>query len=367
MKRCIVVALAIAALGGCSTTRGPIPALGLNGPARTDVTTGLPKAFIDSEGKSFANQSDAALADKMLTDGFALVYGNCSDFFASAGETQKWVIVTRDAVGAVGTLGTSVLALHGGSKNAVANWALATGITFSGLDIYTKNFLFAAENVDSVRTLVANALIAHQKGVSSLAPFTYQSATMHLLDNQDVCTPAAIAALARAAIKKGDVAAAVTSVVGETGIRQLGDQAVLQSIGTLLNPPGPVTADQAGALWWLLREFSTTAEKSKIIAPKLVDLPAASQPFDQTGAYQAGWKFAGSVGQALDKLSNETRESFRSAIAGARSAATPPAGPASAAAPPVPGTVIPLKQMPTFAVAAPSGSSRATHVSVGIR
>lgn len=365
MIRPAIAVLALVALSACSTTRGPLPTIGLDGPARTDVTTGLPKAFVESEKRSFASQTDSALAEKMLSDGFALVYSNCSEFFSSAGESQKWVLVARDAIGAVGTLGTSVLALHNGSKNAVANWALATGISFSGLDIYTKNFLFAAENVDSVRTLVTNALIAHQKGVLSQAPFTYQAATVHLLDNQDICTPAAISALARAAIKKGDVT--VTSTGGDEGLRQLGDQAVLQSVGSLLNPPGAVTADQAGALWWLLRNFSTDSERSRMIAPKLADLPAASQPLDKSGAYQTGWKFADAVGQALDKLSNETKESFRGAIVAARAAAAGPTAPSPGTAPAAPAVATAAKPIPNFGLAPPSGFARATHVTVGIR
>lgn len=364
----LAIFLICVALAACSTTQGPASTVGPNGPSRQDAKMGLAKSFVVSEGKSFADQPNADLAESMLVDGFALVYSNCSEFFSSAGETQKWVIVARDTVGAIGTLGTSVLALHNGSKNAVANLALITGMSFSGLDIYTKNFLFAAENVDSVRTLVTNALTAHKIAVLSLTPFTYQSATLQILDNQDICTPAAISALARAAIKKGDVAAAITGLGDGQGLKQLGDQAVLQSVGSLLNPPGPVTSDQAGGLWWLLRDFSTDAQKSKVIAPKLADLPAASQPFDSSGAYQTGWKYADAVGQALDKLSSETKDSFRIAIGAAKAAAVAPVpvagapgAPGAAGAPPA------AKSIPAFAVAGQSRSVRATHVSVGIR
>lgn len=359
----IVFLMFCCALTACSTTtRGPASTLGINGPSSPDAQKGLAKSFVDSESKSFADQSNAELAETMLSDGFDLVYGNCSEFFSSAGETQKWVIVARDAIGVIGTLGTSVLALHNGSKNAVANLALGTGLSFSALDIYTKNFLFSAENIDSVRTLVTNALSAHKKVVLTQTPFTYQSATIQILDTQDICTPAAISALARAAIKKGDVAASVTGSGDGTSVRQLGDQAVLHAIGTILNPPGPVTSDQAGALWWLLKDFSTDAQKSKLIAPKLAELPATSKPFDSAGAYQSGWKFADTVGQALDRLSSETKESFRTAIVAAK--ATAGTSPVVAGAP---APALAARPVPAFSLASPSRSPKATHVTVGIR
>lgn len=356
-------------LTACSTTSGPTPALGLDGPSRTETTaSGLAKVFLDSEVASLANKPDPDLAKQMLTDGLTLVYSNCSDYFSSAGETQQWLIVTRDTVGAVGTLGTSVMALHNASRNAVANLALATGLTFSGLDIYTKNFLFSAENIDSVRSLVTNALVAHRETALSLEPFTYQSATLQILDNQNICTPAAISALARQAIKKGNVAAVVTHSGEELGLRSMADQVVLQQIGAILNPPGPITSDQAGALWWLLRDFSTDTQKSKIIGPKLVDLPAASMPFDSNGVYQSDWKYADSVGQTLDKLSRETKESFRSTITAAKVAAAKPAAPVGA--PAAPGAVAaPAAQLPTpsFVVPSPTSSIPTSHVSVEIQ
>lgn len=359
-------ALAVALfLTGCGTTHGPVPTMGIDGPWRQDATKGVVKAFFDSEKASQDKPSDANLAHMMLTNGFTVVYVNCVDFFASAGDTQKWIVFARDTIGAVGTIGTSVLALHNGSRNAVSNFALATAIGYSGLDIYTKNFLFAAENVESVRTLVANALTEHKKAVLSLEPFIYQSATVHILDNQNICTPAAITALAREAIKKGDVAAAITGSPGGANVRQLGDQAVLQQLGAVLNPPGALTPDQAGALWWLLREFSTDAEKRTLVAPKLSGLPIASQPLDANGAYKPSWAQAEAVGKALDQFSGETKQLFRSSITAAQAASQPatPGGPAPAAAA-GPRTPPPA---PKFGIAVPGDPGRSSRVSIGIR
>lgn len=298
----------------CSTTRGPTPTMEVDGPFRTGTgLTGLPGLFVTSELTSRTDSNNSQAAQQMLHDGFSLIYSNCNEFFYSAGKTQQWVIVSRDTVGAVGTLATSVLALHDASSNAVANLALATGLAFTGLDIYTKNFLFAAENIDSVRTLVTNALAVHHGAALNLAPFTYQSATLHLLDNQNICTPAAITTLVRQAIKKGDVQPNIETTTSQQ-LRSLGDQAVLRDIGAILNPPGAITPDQAGALWWLFEEFST-AEQKKIIADKLSDLPDAANPFDKKGQYKSGWPDEDKVKQALQKFSPETRQAFKDTIA----------------------------------------------------
>lgn len=179
----LAAAAACAGLGGCAS---PTLTLGTEGPVRTSVETGVVKTFYDAVSSARTSPSDEN-AQKMLLQGFRLVYANCDEFFNTAGKHQQWIFVARDVVGAIGTIGTSVLALHDGSKMAVSNLALATGVTYSGLDIYTKNFLFSAENIAAVRELITKALEQHENGVMALAPFSYETATMHILDK--ICLP----------------------------------------------------------------------------------------------------------------------------------------------------------------------------------
>lgn len=293
----------------------------------------------------------------MLRDGLALVYASCSDFFDSAGETQRWVIVARDAVGIGGTLATSAMALHHASSSAVSNLALVTAASFAGLDLYTKNFLFAAENVDSVRTLIANALSVHQQAILTKSPFTYQTATNLLQDNQAICSPMRIAALAREAIKKGTVVASPDPASDLVTLPQTQDRNALLSLGQILNPPGALTADQAGALWWLLKDSSTADERAKIIAPKLKGLPAASNPLDSNGAYKPDWTLAGRVSAELDRFSEQTKAQFRNAIASARKGGTQAGNENFGGA----------TGVPVFSTFAPARTTVSPHVSIGIR
>jgi hypothetical protein len=346
-------------LSGCATTQGPQPIVTAAGPVATSTTTGLAGKFIAAEQASFADPSNTGLAQAMMDDGFSLLYASCSDFFLTAGTSQRWIIVARDTVGAVGTLATAVLSLHNGGKNAAANMALFTGAGFAGLDIYTKNFLFAAENVSAVRNLITTALSKHSEAAKAAGTVTYQSAMTQLIDNQEICSPMRIAALAREAIQKGDVVAAPTVDLG--GITQAQDQKVLQTLGQILNPPGALNMDQAGALWWLLKDSSSATDRQKggPIQQKLADIPPTTGPYDASGNFIAGWT-NDRVSDVLDRFSKATKDSFKAAIPAARAAA------ATAAAAKAAGERAAVI-FPAFQGAPVSAGSASTRISIGIR
>lgn len=369
-------------LGGCGTTsRGTTATMSISGPVTTTPNSGLIGAFIASHQASSQDMTNAQKAKAYLDDGFAMVHGNCKEFFTSAGESQKWIGVNRDVIVSVGTIGSAVLALHNGSRVAAGNLALFTGLSNAGLDIYTKNFLFAAENISSVETLVLNAVGTHKTGVYALEDsLTYQTATVHILDNQSYCLNAKIAELARDAIKNGRLEAATTSS-GLTQLVEAADATVLRRIGTQFGLPGPVTADHAGALWWLLNEFNTLDERKYGIAPKLANLP--TPPVDQNGVVQTGWP-AATVQSELYRFSTSTVAQFKKSIEDARPLAAqaaaaantpvspPPVAPGVAATPPVQGGVAAaapfMRQIPRFEVPVPTGrANQGGSVTVKVR
>ena len=351
-------------------------------PTRTITPdSGLIGTFVASHQAAYKDLTNAQKAKAYLDDGFAMVHGNCKEFFKSAGESQKWIGVSRDAIVTVGTIGSAVLALHNGSQMAAGNLALFTGLSNAGLDIYTKNFLFAAENISSVETLVLNAVGTHRSGVYALEdPLTYQTATGHILDNQSYCLNPKIAELARDAIKNGKLEAATTSS-GLTQVVEAADATVLRRIGTHFGLPGPVTADHAGAIWWLLNEFNTIDERKYGIAPKLANLP--TPPIDQNGVVQTGWP-AAAVQSDLYRFSTSTVAQFKKGIEEARPLAAqaagaantpvspPPAAPGAAAAPPAPGGMAAaapfMRQIPRFEVPVPAGrANQGGSVTVKVR
>jgi hypothetical protein len=350
-----------ALLSACGTTSGP-PAV-VTAAGAVSASNGLAAKFVTAEQAALNDPDSTSKGAAMLARGFPLIRASCNDYFASAGKTQRWIIFSRDTVGAVGTLATAVLALHNSSQSAVSNVAIATGAAFTGLDLYTKNFLFAAENIDSVRTLVLNALSVHEEAVNQLGSLAYGPALNALLDNQNICAPMHIAALAREAIQRGVVVAQADSTQGVAMITQRSDEQVQIDLGAFLNPPGAVSSEQAGALWWLLKEASSPAEREQLIAPRLVGLPAITDPFDRTNpakpTVKAAWQQQQTVSRYLDRFSPATKEGFKSTIAEIRAFA---AAPAPAALPGQPGAIA-----PDFRLGRVRGAASTGRVSVGIR
>lgn len=356
--------VAIIALEGCgTTTQGPVRIVTSEGAVGSTVT-GWTTKFVEAETASQATPEDTTKAALMLNRGFSLVKANCSSFFDSAGNTQRWIIFARDTVAAVGTLATAVMALHHAGGNAVANVAFATGATVTGLDLYTRNFLFAAENIDSVRDLVLRALDVHSAAVLQIGSMPYGSVLTALMDNQNICAPTHINALAKEAIKKGNVVVMDGAGDGPASITRLQDERVLKDLGVVLNLPGAVSTSQAGALWWLLRANSDQAERETKIAAGLVGLPADKEPFMRpvgaTPTLKPFWPQQSEIEGLLERFSDSTKERFKSTIAAERLAATARPVPAIA-----PNGVRPVAAPLTFSLGqAPQTSG---HVSIGIR
>jgi hypothetical protein len=224
---------------------------------------------------------DAIIYRSLAVHGMAVVYGNCSDFFLEAGEHEKYIAFTRDAVAVVGSLASGIMALSSASSNAVAVVALTTGTVYSSLDVYTKNFLFGAENIDSVRTLILNVLDVHQKAVvEDQSPWTFDNAVNVILDHQDMCRPSAIVNYVRAAIKSGHLDASKPSGERDNVIAsqdQLVKVMVARDVGFA---QGRVDDPDLFALLYWRYADAPTAEETTFIRTALVDkLPEGKGPF----------------------------------------------------------------------------------------
>jgi hypothetical protein len=80
--------------------------------------------------------------------------------------------------------------------------AATTGAMNGGLDAYTRNFLFASDNVESVRTLIVKVMDEHRSTVmSGNRPWTFDQAVYVINQHQMLCAPAAIRAYALEAMK----------------------------------------------------------------------------------------------------------------------------------------------------------------------
>jgi hypothetical protein len=309
-------------LSACSSLSGPKMTISATGPVvpisvEKSSAKGILGRFFASAEASYAAPTDNDTARLMLREGTALIHANCAAFFQSAGEEQKWLLYSRDAVGVVGTLASGYFALHNYSSNAISNSALLTSASFSGIDIYTKTFLFSAENVSSVYELTKNALATHAQAVLSIEVLTYSAAVDALVDNQEICTSRKVASLARDAISKGKLEAAASAADDLETLTQMQDQKVFEKLGTLLNPPGALTPQQTGALWWLVKEGTESAKDRLHIAEDLTGLPDDKKPFKVDGAGSltntVNWP-KNEISIMLDEISDATKNRFRAAI-----------------------------------------------------
>jgi len=183
------LALSIAILQGCSgfedakrvmATRGPEQVYP-DDPLVRDSTFEREMARQDLLGLFVTRYLDALPSGKkpddpkkdrdMAVAGYDLVDHYCEQYFAAGGENQKWLNLAKDLVAALGTLATGISALTAAhDSSTTAGIALGTATAYNGIDVYTRNFLFGAENIDSVRTLTMNALEAQRKATIPVEP-----------------------------------------------------------------------------------------------------------------------------------------------------------------------------------------------------
>ncbi|HEX8580286.1 MAG TPA: hypothetical protein VF655_11935 [Allosphingosinicella sp.] len=215
MKTLAILLTAAAALplSACSRLDGPKRVVTAN----QVVPRALPGSLEDRAHKaalaaSALNASKAAQT-AFLQSGTMLVYVRCNDFFHAAGRHQGISKVSRGLLTPIISLFTGLLALHDFGDNSdtaedvVKGLALGSTFATASLNVYDEHFLFGADNIDSVRTLTLDALSAHSAAVLKKELVSFDQSVKHLVDNQAICSPPHILALARKAITAGQVVA----------------------------------------------------------------------------------------------------------------------------------------------------------------
>jgi len=325
--------------------RGPQPVFSKNGPVKIDGSDGLATKFAQSASIAYkasmpasapsaassppvALPTEAQAARTMMNDGFALIYATCSEFFDSGGQTQKWLIFARDVVGAAGTLATSVLALTHAGSAATAGTALGTGALFSAVDIYTKDFLFSAENISSVETLTLNALAKHSSSVPVGDWLTYNDASIAILDNQKLCTVSKIASMAKDAIRNGKPNASTSDgdTTGNDNVKKSGDSGIVDGINRLLQPVSDTKkSEQVAAVYWLLYANPDSQPERSAVCNALAFVPPDRSPVEEKIAQgktvcnvKSDWPYRQNAKALLDGLSQSAVNSLKQSIAAFR-------------------------------------------------
>jgi hypothetical protein len=299
------VALALSACESVQETITPA------GPASTSATgqySQLRAAYDKASGFQSAaiaqtsTNADEASAQKSYATlaqvGLGLVRANCSDFFTKRGDRQQQINLARDVVAIGGTAATAIVGLTGGSALALSIIALSGATLYSGMDTYTKNFLFGAENIESVRTLTMKSIDEHAgKVLGTPGAWSFDSAVGGIMDNQELCKPASIAAAVRLAIRAGTVEA-----VGENqGATSQQDATIRALIGSTVGYAGVPDDVLLATICWAARP-SLNSKEEALVKGVLVNPPFFNGPTT------ANWdRLKGVVATQCMRLSSTTR------------------------------------------------------------
>ena len=235
---------------------------------------------------------EADAAREMLRTGFDLIDTVCTDFFAEAGRNQGRVNFSREII-VVGTgFVGSAMGLNPRNERSLVALPLLSSAAYGGIDAYNSAFLFGAENIDSVRDLTMKALAAQKAATlrdveADDEVLTYTRALSLLRDYENVCMAPKILSLTQDAIKAGQVTAKGPSAPPELKPGEiLLSKESAKALGTALGLPGPVSEQQAAALFWIyqLPELDLAQVTTWMSA-----LPANAKPLTATGAIDPAW------------------------------------------------------------------------------
>jgi hypothetical protein len=211
----VITLLATLGLSACEAYRAP-PLINKAGPV---IPTDLPPPANEGDSnpyKEFARTYQVAMKSRSASDakvlrdqGFALIWSNCSDFFAYRGNVQQGLGLFKDTTSALTPIATGVISIARATTSAVPILSLGQAATSGGINVVADNFLFGADNIDDVRTLILNALAAHVAKVREEATKSPEEAgfdwsTNQLLENQAICQPAKMLALSKEAKKDAE-------------------------------------------------------------------------------------------------------------------------------------------------------------------
>lgn len=152
---------------------------------------------------------EAAAAKAMIESGFTLVKARCNDFFAAKVGNQGRARVARGLLQPLTTAITTTFAVinfgsESGEEDALTLLTAGTVLGTAILDLYEEQFLFDADNVDSVRGMTMRALRASEAQITQANIENFDRAVRALTDHQMTCTPGNILELVRQSIEDGD-------------------------------------------------------------------------------------------------------------------------------------------------------------------
>jgi hypothetical protein len=325
------------------------------------------QAYLSAAGKSVDADETQTRYRIMLREGLGLVRGNCADFFRKRGDNQQQVNLGRDIVAMGGTTAAAIIGLTGGSALALSIIAVSGATLYAGIDTYTKNFLFGADNIEAVRTLTMDTIDINARAVlATPPPLSFQNVAGAIMDNQEMCKPASIAAAVRIKLRGGtggiEAAGEDTNVrAQQDGLRTL---AIADRLGLL--PGASVSDTRLAAACWATTPDGMTADNLAIIKKWLPRDPYRYGPANETTWPGTSARVATEC-QALSSTMQAVIKKKIDELKGTAGSSTPPAPPPPPP-PPAAGLAAPESVPRTvIVVPAPSPAPRAAPVETGPR
>lgn len=306
-------------------------------------------ARIDAGTLAPPNSSDDPVsrhARQMAVEGVHLADSYCELFFRYGGDNQKWLLVSRDLVAALGSIATGAVALAGrNASTATGILALTTAGLYNGVDIYTRNFLFGSDNIESVRTMTMKALAAHSAAAlpdHDTSVWTFGGAAQVVTEHQMICTPASIRNLVLQAIKAGSFVAAPAAAQAEASLSGKAPSpttaatAAVPAASAAAAAAAPAVAPAAAAAARAAAAAAGPAATAAAAVPgaDLSSIVAAARKAAQDGARRAAAAAApraspGAVNAAAAAAANEIAPAAGAAAEAARAAIPPNQAPAT--------------------------------------
>ncbi len=293
----------------------------LQEPSKLDISG----YFIDVACESVNLPDDPVLAARMIEVGITLNRVRCNDFFAERGGRQFGYRIIRNAVAPVSALLAGVIALtrfkgEGGQGEATQILGIGQAATVAGLELYQAEFLFGANNINSVRILTMRALDDHSRKVID-SGVGFFGAARHLIDHQMICTPANILDMSQTAIRSGRIEG--SSPAASVATKDQQDSLRIATHIAQLTGRSDLDASALGSLWWqtqLQADDLLLQQKLAVIRDRTGSISPAPV-IGVFGNYRIGAKEYAAL---LDKLPETDKASFRITAARMTEALGPP-------------------------------------------
>ncbi len=219
MRRALPV-LVVAALGGCSSMKPPLPEPTFAKVSRQDRTV-LSRTVDDFyaryESSADPTRASTENAQAMLNAGRVLIELNCEEYLDAIGQSAQAAGNLRQQTNLVGGLSSALMGVGGASAGGIAGVASTFSFLGASMDAYSTAYLFADAGT-SIGKLVHSAQELFMSEVNRNLQNTVLDHTdaMHiLLGYQSICRPAKIRALVNDAVSKAQV---VAEIAPENGV-----------------------------------------------------------------------------------------------------------------------------------------------------